>query len=89
MFSYSYLGILFATAKNAEIQGLKWQNRIAIITFNFLRKKNNVHKIGSRNSTLHKFHVKIYVELFESIELYVSFIWNHLLKYILKLEHHI
>ena len=35
--------------------------------FNFLRKKNYVHKISFRNSTLNKFHIKIYLESFISI----------------------
>ena len=39
-----------------------------IICFNFLRNKNYVHKISSRNSTLlYKFHIKIYLESFVSI----------------------
>ena len=42
----------------------KWRNRIMIICFNFLRNKNYVLKISSRNCTLYKFHIKIYLELF-------------------------
>ena len=46
------------------------RNRIMIIGFKFLRSKNYVHEISSRNSTQvysNKFHIKIYLESFVSI----------------------
>ena len=49
------------------LEQVKWQNRIIIICFNFLRNKDCVHKISSRNSALYKFHTKIYLESFVSI----------------------
>ena len=45
----------------------KWQNRIVIVRFNFLRNKNYVHKISSRNGALYKFHNKFFLESFVSI----------------------
>ena len=46
------------------------RNKIMIIGFKFLRSKNYVHEISSRNSTQvysNKFHIKIYLESFVSI----------------------
>ena len=51
-----------------------------IICLYFLRNKNYVQKVSSRNSTVYRFHMKIYFESF------VSFIWNHLRKYFAQLE---
>ena len=43
---------------------------------NFLRNKNYVHKISSKNITF-KFQIKIYLESFIYLP-FVSFIWNYL-----------
>ena len=42
-------------------------NMIMIKCFNFLRSRNYLHRISYRNSTLYKFHIKIYVESLASM----------------------
>ena len=66
-------------------------SRIKIICFSiFLKNKNCVKKISSKNGTLYKFFIKIYLKSFVFSYhfccyhfCFIIFIWNHLQKYFL------
>ena len=49
------------------LEQVKWQNRIMIICLIFSRNNYYIHKISSRNSTLHKFQIRFYLESLVSI----------------------
>ena len=51
---------LWSSEVNSETT--KSEGKITNTCFNLLRNKNFVNKINSRNSTLHKFHFKVYLE---------------------------
>ena len=51
---------LWSLEVNSETS--KSEGKITNICFNLLRNKNYLNKINSRNSTLHKFHFKVYLE---------------------------